>query len=144
VDHLARAEALLTATPLVDGHNDLPWALRCAGDVADADLAGGMPALHTDLPRLRAGRVGMQFWSVYVPCSFTGSDAVAAVLEQVDLVHRLTEGHPADLGLATIADAARPRSPPGGWRPCSERRAGTRSAARSACCGRCAAWVCAT
>jgi membrane dipeptidase len=106
VDHLARAEALLTATPLVDGHNDLPWALRCAGDVADADLAGGMPALHTDLPRLRAGRVGMQFWSVYVPCSFTGSDAVAAVLEQVDLVHRLTEGHPADLGLATTADAA--------------------------------------
>jgi membrane dipeptidase len=108
VDHLARAEALLTATPLVDGHNDLPWALRHAGgpDPAAADLAAGMPALHTDLPRLRAGRVGGQFWSVYVPCSFTGSDAVTAVLEQVELVHRLIERYPADLGLAVTADAA--------------------------------------
>jgi membrane dipeptidase len=108
VDHLARAQALLAATPLVDGHNDLPWALRLAGgpDPAAADLAGGLPALQTDLPRLRAGRVGVQFWSVYVPCSFTGADAVTAVLEQVELVHRLAERHPADLGLATTADAA--------------------------------------
>jgi membrane dipeptidase len=108
VDHLARAEALLAATPLVDGHNDLPWALRCSGvpDPAAVDLAGGMPALHTDLPRLRAGRVGGQFWSVYVPCSFTGSDAVTAVLEQVELVHRLIERYPDDLGLAVTADAA--------------------------------------
>jgi membrane dipeptidase len=108
VDHLARAEALLAATPLVDGHNDLPWALRLTGgqDPAAADLAGGLPALQTDLPRLRAGRVGVQFWSVYVPCSFIGADAVTAVLEQVELVHRLAERHPADLGLATTADAA--------------------------------------
>jgi membrane dipeptidase len=110
VDQLARAEALLTANPLVDGHNDLPWALRRAGgpDPADAvartDLTAGAPALHTDLPRLRAGRVGMQFWSVYVPCSFTGADAVTAVLEQVELVHRLTERYPEDLTLATTAD----------------------------------------
>jgi membrane dipeptidase len=112
VDQHARARALLTATPLVDGHNDLPWALRrTAGpDPADAvagtDLEAGLPALQTDLPRLRAGRVGVQFWSVYVPCSFTGSDAVTAVLEQVELVHRLTERYPADLGLATTADQA--------------------------------------
>jgi membrane dipeptidase len=108
VDHLARAEALLTATPLVDGHNDLPWALRLTGDpdAAAADLARGIPALHTDLPRLRAGRVGVQFWSVYVPCSFAGSDAVTAVLEQVELVHRLTERHAGDLALATTADEA--------------------------------------
>ncbi|OZM78665.1 dipeptidase [Pseudonocardia sp. MH-G8] len=111
MDHLPRAEALLTATPLVDGHNDLPWALRqVAGpDPADAvagtDLVAGMPALQTDLPRLRAGRVGVQFWSVYVPCSFAGSDAVTALLEQVELVHRLTERYP-DLALATTADAA--------------------------------------
>jgi membrane dipeptidase len=145
VDHLARAEALLTATPLVDGHNDLPWALRCcAGDVADADLAGGMPALHTDLPRLRAGRVGMQFWSVYVPCSFTGSDAVAAVLEQVDLVHRLTEGHPADLGLATTADAAEAAFAAGRVASLLGAEGGHAIGARSACCGRCAAWACAT
>jgi membrane dipeptidase len=111
VDQLTHAEALLTAGPLVDGHNDLPWALRRAAGpdpaaaVAGSDLAAGLPALHTDLPRLRAGRVGVQFWSVYVPCSYTGSDAVTAVLEQVELVHLLTERYPADLGLATTADA---------------------------------------
>jgi membrane dipeptidase len=111
VDQLARAEALLTAGPLVDGHNDLPWALRRAAGpdpaaaVAGSDLAAGLSALHTDLPRLRAGRVGAQFWSVYVPCSYTGSDAVTAVLEQVELVHLLTERYPADLALATTADA---------------------------------------
>ena len=81
---VARALDLLAATPLVDGHNDLPWALRMLGE--PADLAAGVPALQTDLPRLRAGRVGAQFWSVYVPCSFTGPAAVATVLEQVALV----------------------------------------------------------
>jgi membrane dipeptidase len=112
MDHRARAEAVLATTPLVDGHNDLPWALRRLagpqpGDaVAGTDLAAGVPALHTDLPRLRAGRVGGQFWSVYVPCSFTGSAATAAVLEQVELVYRLTERYPADLRLATTADEA--------------------------------------
>jgi membrane dipeptidase len=112
VDQRSRAETLLTATPLLDGHNDLPWALRrLAGPepgaaVAGTDLTAGVPALQTDLPRLRAGRVGAQFWSVYVPCSFTGADATAAVLEQVELVHRLTERYPADLGLATTADEA--------------------------------------
>lgn len=59
--------------------------------MAGTDLATGVPALRTDLPRLRAGRVGVQFWSVYVPCAFPGADAVTAVLEQVELVHRLTE-----------------------------------------------------
>jgi membrane dipeptidase len=65
-----------------------------------------VPALHTDIPRLRAGRVGVQFWSVFVPCSLTGADAAAAVLEQVELVHLLTETYPRDLALATTADAA--------------------------------------
>ncbi|WP_219415127.1 dipeptidase [Pseudonocardia nigra] len=110
--HHDAALDLLTRTPLVDGHNDLPWALRrLAGPdpraaVAGTDLAAGLPALQTDLPRLRAGRVGAQFWSVYVPCSFAGADAVAAVLEQVELVHLLAERYPADLGLATTADEA--------------------------------------
>jgi membrane dipeptidase len=112
VDHRARAEALLAVTPLVDGHNDLPWALRRlagpepAAAVAGTDLTVGVPALQTDLPRLRAGRVGGQFWSVYVPCSFTGPAATVAVLEQVELVHRLTERYSADLRLATTADEA--------------------------------------
>ncbi len=99
-----RALALLADTPLVDGHNDLPWALRTLG--REVDLAVGVPALHTDLPRLRAGRVGAQFWSVYVPCSFTGAAAVEAVLEQVALVRHLTERHPDDLRLATTAAEA--------------------------------------
>jgi membrane dipeptidase len=100
------ATALLTGTPLVDGHNDLPWALRRLGEPAP-DLVAGDPRLHTDLPRLRAGRVGAQFWSVYVPCSFTGPAAVTAVREQVDLVHRLAAAHPADLRIATTADEAK-------------------------------------
>ncbi|WP_300016522.1 dipeptidase [Pseudonocardia sp.] len=86
---------------LVDGHNDLPWALREQGEV---DVAAPQPHLHTDLPRLRAGRVGAQFWSVYVPCSYTGAAAVTAVLEQVDLVHRLVARYPDDLTLAVTAD----------------------------------------
>ena len=63
------ARALLRRSPLVDGHNDLAWALREAGsqDLAGTDLAGPVGFTHTDLPRLAAGGVGAQFWSVYVP-----------------------------------------------------------------------------
>ena len=65
-----------------DGHNDLPWALRSAGDSAAApvDIAVPVPFTHTDLPRLRAGGVGAQFWSVYVPSELAGDSAVAATL----------------------------------------------------------------
>ncbi|MBW0115541.1 dipeptidase [Pseudonocardia abyssalis] len=86
---------------LVDGHNDLPWALRARGD---ADVAQPQPQFHTDLPRLRAGQVAAQFWSVYVPCSYTGDAAVTAVLEQIDLVHRLVARYPDQLAPATTAD----------------------------------------
>ncbi|MGI5130869.1 dipeptidase [Pseudonocardia sp. CA-107938] len=112
VDHLSRASALLADHPLVDGHNDLPWALRelagpdPAAAVAGTDLAAGVPDVHTDLPRLRAGRVGGQFWSVWVPCSLSGQEAVATTLEQVDLVHRLAARYPEALQLATTADEA--------------------------------------
>jgi membrane dipeptidase len=102
---VVNAAALLAGSPLVDGHNDLPWALRRLGE-PEPDLVVGDRRLHTDLPRLRAGRVGAQFWSVYVPCSFTGPAAVTAVREQVDLVHRLADRHPADLRIATTADEA--------------------------------------
>jgi membrane dipeptidase len=112
VDHLSRASALLTANPLVDGHNDLPWALRelagpePAAAVAGTDLAAGVAEVHTDLPRLRAGRVGGQFWSVWVPCSLSGPEAVRTTLEQVELVHLLAERYPDALQLATTADEA--------------------------------------
>ena len=89
-------------TAVLDGHNDLPWALRkrVGNDLGRVDLAAGIPELHTDLPRLRAGGVGAQFWSVLVPHSYEGPAAVAAVLEQVDLVHRLAARYPADLEIA--------------------------------------------
>ncbi|MFF3565982.1 dipeptidase [Streptomyces sp. NPDC002574] len=104
---LARARELLTAHPVVDGHNDLPWRLReqVRYDLDRRDIAADQSAhLHTDIPRLRAGRVGAQFWSVYVRSSLTGGDAVAAVLEQVDCVRRLIERHPGDLRAAFTAE----------------------------------------
>jgi len=92
-------------TAVFDGHNDLPWTLRkyFESDLGRADLAAGVPELHTDLPRLRAGNVGAQFWSVYVPHSMAGPAAVAAVLEQIDLVYRLAERYPGDLEIALDA-----------------------------------------
>ncbi|TCK22630.1 dipeptidase [Pseudonocardia endophytica] len=102
-----RAADLLSRVPLLDGHNDLPWALREL-DGPEPDLEAGEPRLHTDLPRLRAGRVGAQFWSVYVPGSFTGDSAVTAVFEQVDRVHQLAARYPslAMTGSADDVDAA--------------------------------------
>jgi membrane dipeptidase len=93
------------ATAVLDGHNDLAWAVRkqFGGDLGRVDLAAGVPELQTDLPRLRAGGVGAQFWSVYVPHSLAGPAAVATVLEQVDLVHRLAERYPQDLEIALDA-----------------------------------------
>ncbi|MEQ3549995.1 dipeptidase [Pseudonocardia nematodicida] len=88
---------------LLDGHNDLPWALRELPAPAP-DLTAGDSRLHTDLPRLRAGRVGAQFWSVYVPGSFAFHEAVTAVLEQIDRVYELVAAHPGDLAFAGSAD----------------------------------------
>jgi membrane dipeptidase len=98
-----RADDVLRSAPLVDGHNDLPWALRVLQG-AEPDLAAGDPRLQTDLPRLRAGGVGAQFWSVYVPCSFTGSAAVTAVREQIDLATRMVARHAEHLRPAVTAD----------------------------------------
>ncbi|MDN5856099.1 MAG: dipeptidase, partial [Actinomycetia bacterium] len=78
---------------VIDGHNDLPWAHRdVAGyDLDRCDIAVPQPDLHTDIPRLRTGGVGGQFWSVYVPSSLAGEAAVTATLEQIDFVHHLIE-----------------------------------------------------
>ena len=107
---LAAARALLATTPVLDGHNDLPWALRKAGESAAApvDIAAPVGFTHTDLPRLRQGGVGAQFWSVFVPCDLPGDRAVAATLEQIDLVRRLIASHPDALEQAsTAADVQR-------------------------------------
>ncbi len=96
---------MTNARAVVDGHNDLPWALRQVGYDLDAvDISTSQPRLHTDLPRLRAGGVGAQFWSVFVPCSLAGDSAVTATLEQVDAVYQLIERYPDDLALVTHAD----------------------------------------
>ena len=107
---LDAARAILAKTPILDGHNDLPWALRKAGESPSSPVDISVPVefTHTDLPRLRAGGVGAQFWSVFVPADLQGESAVATTLEQIDLVHRLIASHPADLELAlTAADVTR-------------------------------------
>jgi membrane dipeptidase len=79
--------------PVFDGHNDLPWALRKSGGVVGKiDLRKNQPDLHTDIPRLRAGGVGAQFWSVYVPVSTASqNNALTATLEQIAVVRELTK-----------------------------------------------------
>src|SRR4051812_50213571 len=104
--HLAAARALLSRHPLVDGHNDLPWSIRTrfGPDLSRLNLAAPGAGTLTDLPRLRRGGVGGQFWSVYVPGTLRGDAAVATTLEQVDLVHRMVRCHRHDLELALTAD----------------------------------------
>ncbi len=106
-DRLDEARALLAEHPVVDGHNDLPWALRqqVRYDLAQRDIADDQSGhLHTDIPRLRAGGVGAQFWSVYVRSDYTGDQAVSATLEQIDAVAQLIDRYPADLVRALTAD----------------------------------------
>ncbi len=107
---LHAARELLGRCPLVDGHNDLAWELREASsqDLSRTDLAAPVPFTHTDLPRLRRGGVGAQFWSVYVPASLAGEAAGAATLEQIDFVHHMIGTYPGTLELArTAADVER-------------------------------------
>lgn len=94
---------------LIDGHNDLPWALRQNYDysIAAGKVGAGNTELHTDIPALRRGEVGGQFWSVYVSTELAGAAAVAATLEQIDCVHRLVETFPEDFALAASAAEVR-------------------------------------
>ncbi|MER5912129.1 dipeptidase [Streptomyces sp. NPDC001982] len=101
---LDEARALLREFPVVDGHNDLPWALReqVRYDLDARDIAAHQNAhLHTDIPRLREGGVGAQYWSVYVRSD--QPDAVPATLEQIDCVRQLIARYPADLRAALTA-----------------------------------------
>jgi membrane dipeptidase len=100
-----RARDLLRRFPLIDGHNDLPWELRERGEV---NLAEPVAGTHTDLPRLAAGGVGAQFWSVFVSASIAGDAAVTTVLEQIDRARRMIAAYPQALELAlTAADVER-------------------------------------
>lgn len=110
---LAAVQELLREVPLIDGHNDTPWEIRAHVD----NRLGGFDfndttvlesPMQTDIQRLRAGGVGGVFWSVWVPTELSGPEAVAAVIEQIDLVHRLAQKYPEDLEIAlTAADVRR-------------------------------------
>ena len=100
------AQDLLHRTPLLDGHNDLAWKIRehFSLDPGRLDQGPAAAQTHTDLPRMRRGEVGAQFWSVYVPGTLAGDAAVTTTLEQIDLVYRLIQHYPDSLELALTAD----------------------------------------
>jgi membrane dipeptidase len=105
----ARVERVLRITPVIDGHNDLPWEMRenYAADIARVDLNADTRALshplHTDIARLRKGHVGAQFWSVYVPATYKGLAATQAVWEQIDLARRIVARYPRTFAMADSA-----------------------------------------
>jgi len=107
---LSRVDRILRRTPLIDGHNDVPWTIRSdhGNDLAAVDLSADTrrltPPMHTDIPRLRQGRLGAQFWSVYVPATFKGADSTRAVWEQIDLTRRMVARYPRAFALADSAD----------------------------------------
>src|SRR2546426_12835369 len=90
-DYRAQAIRVLKAVPLIDGHNDIPDAIRERGGLDSVDFAVRQPKLMTDIPKLRAGAVGGQFWAAYVPVTTMDSGPHPAVyaLEQIDLIKRL-------------------------------------------------------
>ena len=109
-DYRARAIAVLKTIPLIDGHNDLADAVRARGGLDSVDVAVLQPKLMSDIPKLRAGGVGAQFWAAYVPVTTIDSGPHPAVyaLEQIDLIKRLCAKYPRDLAVArTAADVER-------------------------------------
>lgn len=113
----ARVDRVLSAAPVIDGHNDLAWELRKAyeGKVEAVDLtrdtANLEKPLQTDIPRLRKGHVGGQFWSLYIPADVTGPEAVQATLDQIDIVQRVVAANPRVFMMAeTAADVRKAKS----------------------------------
>ena len=105
----ARIDRILKATPLIDGHNDIAEQLRENYGMKVEGLASGTDQwkpkpLMTDMARLHQGRVGAQFWSVYIPSEVTGDAAIRETIEQIDVVKRMVKAYPGDLALAGTAD----------------------------------------
>ncbi|MFL6858818.1 MAG: dipeptidase [Allosphingosinicella sp.] len=104
-----RAERVLTQTPVIDGHNDLPWEIRDGYDFGrkpldlGADTSKLAHPLQTDLPRLAKGHVGAQFWSVWIPATLKGDEAIRVTLEEIDIVRRMVAAYPGRLELASTA-----------------------------------------
>ena len=109
-DYRAQALRILRTVPLVDGHNDIPDAIRERGGLDSVDFGVLQPKLMTDIPKLRAGAVGAQFWAAYVPVTTLhgGEHPAVYALEQIDLVHRLCRKYGQALAPAeTVADVER-------------------------------------
>jgi membrane dipeptidase len=108
--YLARAKRILSRTPLIDGHNDLPWRIRedsiARGNVDAYDLRRRTPG-HTDLDRLKKGMIGAQFWSVYTPGEYRDSGYARVQLEQIDIARRFIAKYPDRLALALSANDIR-------------------------------------
>src|SRR5437870_3014828 len=104
-DYRAQALRILRTVPLVDGHNDIPDAIREHGGLDSVNFAVPQPKLMTDIPRLRAGAVGAQFWAAYVPVTTLhgGEHPAVYALEQIDLIHRLCRKYPQTFALALTA-----------------------------------------
>ncbi|XP_023143376.2 dipeptidase 1 [Amphiprion ocellaris] len=94
-DLMTRALRLMSETPLIDGHNDLPWQFRKQfnNELNKVDLHT-LSTTHTNIPKIKEGRLSAQFWSAYVPCDTQYKDAVRQTLEQIDVVHRMCEKYP--------------------------------------------------
>ena len=108
--HAAMVRRVLRTTPLIDGHNDLPWRIRedtlMSRDVEAYDLRRPTPG-HTDLARLRRGMVGAQFWSVYIPGEIGDSGFARVQLEQIDIARRVIAKYPEALRFVTTAAGIR-------------------------------------
>ncbi len=118
----ARAVRILTETPLADGHNDWPWALRLAhglegaktadlnkvavGPSTSAFATGAAGRGHTSIPLIRQGKLGIQLWSVYVPATLAPADAVRQTFEQIEIAKSFATRHPETFATVTTADAA--------------------------------------
>ena len=105
----ARIDRVLKRTPLIDGHNDIAEQLQEKHLYSVANLASGTDKwpknpLMTDMARLRAGRVGGQFWSVYIEGTYTGDEAIRRTIDQIDIVDRMISAYPGDLERALTAD----------------------------------------
>lgn len=113
-ERLDIVKKLLKETPLIDGHNDLPWNLRkfVHNKLVNLNLSAidqeepwsKSRWSHTDIPRLRAGQIGAQFWSAYVPCKAQHLDAVQVTLEQIDVIKRLVEYNSQHFALVRSTD----------------------------------------
>src|SRR6266566_1396815 len=109
-DYRAQAIRILGTVPLIDGHNDIPDAIRERGGLDSVNFGVSQPRLMTDVPRLRAGHVGGQFWAAYVPVTTmdSGTHPATYALEQIDLTYRLCSKNARSLAMAyTAADVER-------------------------------------